>query len=437
MYGPELVADITSPQPDIPSKMDQLPTPVDTPVVDQQSKFKNFLNQDLPSFISCPISGSTFCFPVLGEDGFAYEETVFKDFLGRSHSPLSPITREKINKKYYPVKFLQRMIDFSDKYDLDASKDKFINNDSFEENFEVILSNIINEQYDYVYKFKKFTLSIDRGMFCQKMMIKPKNKNAYVDCIKYILDNSVDINFVTPKNSNIFHVFFMACREPELIDYIFHIFDKETIDKMVSHRNNDNRCAVHCLISNSDEMVTYVCDKYIVSTPIYLINDLIARNINITILKKLISNHPNINEFDDSDKSLMFIAIRHSNLDIVKFLIEKGYDMKNKSNGDYNAFHYAAQCRHSQISRYVLDQCDNFDEESANGHKIIHLAARHNNYDVIMHLLEKFVDLTTLTTGQQPNYSAINLIEMNNNLSDDQKDSLFDYMMQLLTVQYQ
>ncbi len=407
-----------------------------------EKKFMEFLEDNLSSIISCPISGSTFFVNAIASDGFYYEDSVLKEYLSRSEHK-SPITREKISANYYNTKLIPQIIGYAEKYDLEVSKNKFINGDSFEENFEIIQSYISKGEYDNIYKFKNFELAFNGNvnkLFLQNILsYEIKNKDEYIKCIKYVLDNTIDIDFVTNASNNILHIFFRYCREIELIDYLFVIIPNDTIQNMFQLKNNDEYCPIEFSLDNKLHVVNYIFDKYInINVSIKMINACITKKLNNETIIKLIEQVENVNVFDDN-MSPMFCAIAGSNVDMINYLISRNYDMNMKSPEELNAYHYAAKCRTSTACEYVLEMCDNYEEfESQHGFKIIHIAAYYNTFSVIMFLLEKFVNLTEPITqfrNEAKNYVPINLVELNERLSDEEKQAIIDYMLQLMTLQ--
>lgn len=406
-------------------------------------KFTTFLEDNLSSIITCPISGSVFFSNAIASDGFYYEESVLKEFLSRSSNPKSPLTREPITKKYHSAKLIQQMVTFADKYNLEVSKNKFINGDSFEENFEIIQNYIMNGQYENVYKFKNFILSFgdaNNKLFCKNILdCEIINDNEYIKCMKYVLDNCTDLTFITNATNNILHIFFRYCKVIELIEYLFTIIPNDTIQNMLSLKNIDNCCPIEFSLNNILPVINYIFDKYIdINVSIEMINSCIMKKLDNNIIMKLINQIDNINEFH-SNMSPMFCAISTSNIDIINYLITKNYNMKIKSGEHMDTFHYAAKCRNSTVVEHILGMCDNYeDSESINGFKIIHIACYYNNFNVIMYLLEKFINLTEPITrfkNEEKSYLPINLIELNERLNDEEKRIIIDYIIQLMTLQ--
>lgn len=617
----------------------------DVPIKEEQKgpsdeKFTEFLEDNLESIINCPVSGTTFFNAVIGSDGFTYEDTVINEYVKRSTNPTSPITRESITKTFSPNTHIIELIKFSDKYDLEASKNKFINNDSFEENYEVIQNCILSGKYDDVYKFKKFLISFNKQnslqSFCYKILScdNIQNMDEYVKCIKYILDNSDDKEFVTNQSHNIFHIFFNKCRSIELIEYLFNIIPQEKheemlmlpsnqgssplylsfdnpnknvfpylieknvgimvsirlvciaiergidnnliiklIDKMdnvngfymnetstmfssikmsnivlikyligkgydmsaestggihaihyaVKYAKSDildfilnmnvkydvtikfvNSCIqkkinntivtklvaritninefdidgmtmmFHAISVTNMELINYllvkgydtklkvrdnldtihyaikygdqatithlldVCKEYEVTTD--FINSCIAKNMNNELVKKMMEQLKDVNEFDINDMSMMFTAIKHKNIEIVDHLVTIGYDMNKKSINHLNTFHYVARYGNSEMVAHVLDMCESYNDISneAEGWNIVHICCYYNSYDSIMYLMEKFVDLTIPIKqfqGREKSYVPVNLVEINETLKNDEREGIITYMFQLMELQ--
>ncbi len=407
-----------------------------------EKKIIDFLEDNLSSIISCPISGSVFFSNAIASDGFYYEDSVLKEYLSRS-THKSPITREKISANYYNTKLIPQIVIFAEKNNLEVSKNKFINGDSFEENFEIIESYISKGEYDNIYKFKNFELAFNGNinkLFLQNILsYEIKNKDEYVKCMKYILDNTIDITFVANGSNNILHIFFRYCKEIELIEYLFTKIPDETIQNMFQLTNNHGYCPIEFSLDNNLQVVNYIFDKYInINVSIKMVNACITKKLNNDIIIKLLEQIEDVTVFNEN-MSPMFCAIVESNIDIINYLISRNYNMNVKSPEELNAYHFAAKCRNSTVCEYVLEMCDNYEEfESQHGFKIIHIASYYNSFNVIMFLLEKFVNLTEPITrfrNEEKNYVPINLVELNGHLSDEEKQAIIDYMLQLMSLQ--
>lgn len=415
---------------------------------DKNKNFIEFLESNLNSVIACPISGTTFFNSVTCSDGFSYEESVISEYQKQHANSKSPMTREPLSKTYYKNNLIPLLINYADNYNLEVSKDKFINGDSFEENFEIIQNYVANGGYDNVYKFKNFTLKFsppvadqNTELFCRKILTcNIHNPEEYVKCIKHILSNSIDIEFRTLNSDNILHIFFRFCKQVELIEYLFTIISSENIQNMLQEINGSGLAPIDMAIQNEGPVFNYVIGLGInVNVTIKLLNSCILKQVNNDTIITLMSQFGDINVFDNENNlSPMFCAIRMSNIDIVNYLISNGYNMEMKSADNLNAFHYVAKCRDSKIVEYVLEMCNDFNEDSVNGWSVVHICAYHNNFESIMYLLDKFVNLTAPITnfnGENKEYFVINLIEINRYLSDEERQTLIDYVLQLMELQ--
>ena len=406
------------------------------------SKFADFLEANIESVISCPISGSTFFNPVTCSDGFSYEGSVMDVLMSKTNSPKSPMTRELLTKTHHKNNLIAELINYADKYDLEASKNKFINSDSFEENAEIILNNISKCNYENIYKFKNFMLSFGEGnsLFCKKMLTcNINNSDEYIKCIVYILENSNDKDFMDTSSNNILHIFFKYCQEMKLIEYLFSSLPTEKMQTMMSVLNNEGNMPIDESFHNKTPVFNYIIENGGgANVSINLINTCISKKVNDEVIIKLLEQIEDVNVFDDRNMSPMFYAISASNVIIIDYLISKNYNMELKSPAVLNAFHFAAKCRGCTVIEYIMDMCTNFDEPSVDNWRIIHMCAYYNNFDSIMFLLEKFINVTIpITKFKDTNveYLPMNLIELNGNLKDEERHSLIEYCIQLWELQ--
>lgn len=407
-------------------------------------KVIEFLENNLGPLTSCPISGTTFFNGILCSDGFCYEENVMNEYFKRYGS--SPMTREPMQKTCYQVDLLTHFIKLADDNKLEVCQDKYISDLSFKENHELIISCIENGKYDKVYKFKDFILNYGEGdkMFCYRILIANNitNIDGYVECIKFILDNSIDLDFVKDNGSNILHMFYRYCQNTNILDYILLKFTNEQISNMVNIVNRNGDTPMKLALDNSNPSVcSHIIDKDDnIIIDITTINSFILKKLTDDLLIKLLGKVENINMFDNNDMTPMFCAIRTGNYAVIKYLLSKEYNMKLTSpQHKLNAYYYAAKHAKVDVMKYIIEMCDNLEETNADGWAIIHFVSYYNSFDCIMDLIEKFVNMTTtvnLRFNDADNACLpVNLIEMNRNLGDEERQNLMNDMFQMMGLQ--
>jgi ankyrin repeat protein len=328
-------------------------------------KVIEFLEDNLESLINCPISGTTFFNPVVATDGFSYEDNVINEYVKKFTNPPSPITRELMTKTFIKNNYISKMINFSDEHNLEVSKNKFINGDTFDDNFEIIQSCIENGKYDHVYKFKNFKLVNDGSiehLFCVKiLMCNIHNVDEYVKCIKYILDNTVDKEFVCRALYNIFHLFFRYCKNTDLIDYLFVIIPQENIENMLKAKCEDGSIPMDLAIHNTNEIFKYSIEKVPNGCiTIKLINACISKRVGNQILSKLINLIDNIDCADVTGYSPMLTAIRYSDIETINSLIAKGCNINLFADQGNDVISYGIKYAEPQVLSHILNVCTGY-----------------------------------------------------------------------------
>jgi ankyrin repeat protein len=203
---------------------------------------------------------------------------------------------------------------------------------------------------------------------------------------------------------------------------------------------NDNQMRpVNLALDNEYPVFNYIMENSIITNAsIHLVNSCIMKKINNEVIMKLVSQLDDINVFSNDNMSPMFCAIRMENIELIDYLITRNYNMEMKSAQNFNAFHYAVRYGTPKMVMFVLDMCPNLEEDTVDGWRIVHICAYYGMFDSIMYLLEKFVNLTIPIVrfkGENKEYLPINLVEINANLKDDERQTLIDYMIQLMELQ--
>jgi len=96
-------------------------------------------------------------------------------------------------------------------------------------------------------------------------------------------------------------------------------------------------------------------------------------------------------------------------------------------------------CGNTDIALMLLNICKNYELETDDGWRLIHIASFYCEKEVIYYLLEKNVAVTTPIKkykGKNLNYLPINLIELNINIDELEKNKLIDYIITLMDIQF-
>lgn len=203
----------------------------------------------------CPITHQIFLSPVVGGDGFTYEEKAYKKWIKKHNtSPTTglPMTDLKCIKSFYITKAVESYLE----------ENPHLKNEQYQEEFDIDeLNDESCNAIEYLTKFEGYQLPYDKI----KNRLYENN-----EIMKYIIDNATDLEYINRKNLKLIHY---VCKKstPTTIKYL--------IDKNVDleHTTNAKMRPIHYICKYSTLEVL----KYIVSK-----NVKIDRSVIHTILDK-------------------------------------------------------------------------------------------------------------------------------------------------------
>ena len=409
------------------------------------NKFSNFLQKNLHGIIKCPITACIFSTPVIASDGFVYEQTALNQFFKYSHQHYSPMTRQIMTKDYFPVKIINQIINYTDKYKIDIGINKYIiNESSFEENFDMLCNEMNNSNYDEIFNFKNFLLDhcdIHGISFCEIILkVKFKNQDKYIACLKYIIDNSCNLDF-NLKKTNIMHIFFKYCVIADLIKYVANLlFTKYNFNiNKFNIKDEFGKTPPEYAFQRLQYIHNVIFDlKFDISSEIItFINVAITKNTDENLAKKLIDSTTLLNFYTET--SPLIKAIQCQKINIINYILNKGFDIEFLFTLNKKAIFFACETGNLQIAKIFIDKSTDLEFETEEGWKIIHCVCYYGNKELIEYLLEKDIKLITQIkkfNGKDKNYLPINLIELNERINKKDKNSLIDLLIQLMQFQY-
>ena len=396
---------------------------------------RTFLEDNLESVICCPITYCVCFRPVLASDGFVYEESALEELRNKNNSK-SPLTREPLSG-HNPIKLISQLIEYADSYGLNASKDKYVNNESFEDMYDIISSNLKKGKYEILLRHNNFKLGLGHNneSFCQLLFCIESD-----DCCKYVkhvLDNSKDIDFVYNGN-NILHTLFQYCKSMNVAKLVLDVVSNtHNINELLTSKNGNGKSAINYCMKNKNLIELVLSMPNVDVSFEYLVN-CISNDYDIRTIKKMFDKIENVNQFCDG-KNLLFCAIDVNKVELLEYFLDKGVNPENRSQqfSNYNAFHYACRYGRPEIALHMISISTEEIREikSDNGWKMIHIACKYSIANVINELLELYVNV--VDTISDHDYSMIDLVDRNDNLNKESKSQIIDYVFQLVDVQLQ
>lgn len=228
----------------------------------------------------CPITLQLFRYPVIASDGFSYEKWSLIKLL-ESNNPNSPLTRERLIKKYYDNQFLKQMVktfieknpgseteQFSEELYLDyeISRKEFMNLLDNEDFVNAAKYKNINISYKYYGKNKNwaciakyiFTKCIDEELLLKFI----QNYNIHKDIchngksVYYYIFKICNIKSVLMKllNYNLFahqeQLLLGLCKNPTCIDIFFHIVNLYNLNPYHFAKIIEHNTISYCMYKN-------------------------------------------------------------------------------------------------------------------------------------------------------------------------------------------
>lgn len=147
--------------------------------------------------VKCPISQQIFLNPVLGDDGYTYEEDEIKKWMQKKQvSPFgdAPLT------KVIPNKLVKILVNEFLKSNPEQKEDQYVPT-RFHKNYIAEVGRIMkNKEYEKLLFYTKFELDelykLEFGIFLELASTK---------IVKYVIDNSVDLEVKSVKGSRLIH----------------------------------------------------------------------------------------------------------------------------------------------------------------------------------------------------------------------------------------
>lgn len=416
-----------------------------------ENKFKYFLETNLGSIINCQLTQCVMFESTLANDGFVYESSALKQLMDVHSSPKSPNTRIGLYHKISNVKIIPEFIKFADKYNLNVSKNKFINSNNFEENFDLIVSWLNDDDFHKICNLKEFRLDkyLDENSdvtFLQLLLEASSNLNSInnIVCLTHILRNTKNLQFLTEIYSkNILHLLFEYSNSIETVALVI----KCLVDRKIDLKQFDvydslrNKPLEYAFVSNQFEKICIAFDigLTIDDDSLYkFTNSFIKSSKNQDQIIKIIDKNINIATPIDT-KSFLLTSIQMKQKTVIDHLIvNRKISLDTKDEVNRNPFHLACLTNDFEIATFLLGFCNDFEVPSKENWRIVHIVSYYCDKKIIEFVLDKNVNVSNPITnfnGSPVVFHPINLIEMNHHLNSSEKDEITNRMIEMMEAQ--
>jgi ankyrin repeat protein len=117
-------------------------------------------------------------------------------------------------------------------------------------------------------------------------------------------------------------------------------------------------------------------------------------------------------------------------------ILNAGLDVNKSMDNNMTPLLFACQRSLLNVVKFLIKKKANMECEMILGWRPIHAACYYADFNVIMYLINKGADLTHKIkkfNGNDSSYSCIDLIKLNNRLSEDDKNDLFDIIDDIIS----
>jgi ankyrin repeat protein len=127
----------------------------------------------------------------------------------------------------------------------------------------------------------------------------------------------------------------------------------------------------------------------------------------------------------------------YNNFSILQKCVNKMSTLKCPDFQGWYPVHYALVYQSVEVAQYIIDNTEDLEQcVTIDGYAPIHFACLYSNQDIIYYMIfDKGQDTKKIVStygGKPVQYSCLNLIELNNKLTDNNKDILITMMCEMI-----
>ena len=320
---------------------------------------------------TCPISREIMSEPVIAEDGHIYERQMIEQWF--LDNKTSPITRESIDTNLKSCQIIKTIIDtMLSKYPK-LKDNQFKSDNSHMSNVQIINKWISSRNYNKLLNYIQYdaVYFYEEGIW-SNILEYCKNKD---NIIIHILDNSNTFEIIQTGYIELLKLF-LEQSNPNIQKYFLDkCIDKSNIkdESDINDKSGINAIFLNICRTESKELIKYMMDKC-------------------------------------------------KNIDYTNYVDEDGW----------SCLHYVCYRFFPEIIKdMVLTKNLNLESETNTGWRPIHAACLYCNENIIRFLIKKRVNLKLRIKeykSEPANYDCIDLIKLNDRLSDESKNRLVEFI---------
>lgn len=267
-----------------------------------------------PKDIICPISHQIFYEPVVADDGIAYEADELRTWM--KISTVSPVTGKHITN-FVPSILLKNIVEKFLEANPDQIKNRYKPSRNHVDYTDEVEDIMAKHNYDELFYYKNFQLEKFYG---NGHMVKLLEKNN-VDLIKYIIDNSFDLDVPSDSGVRLIHY---------VLEHSTYQIQKYLIDLDIDLEAEDNerwRPIHYACMYGSTKIIKNLVD---LGVELDVENDdgcrpihYICENHDPAMIKYFIKNNINLEAQNCSYWRPIHYVCKYSTIDVIKCFLKR------------------------------------------------------------------------------------------------------------------
>ncbi len=411
---------------------------------EQLRKFYDMNKDNIMAMISCPITTFIPSDPVVADDGHIYDEDAIRTWFSTS-STKSPITNQVITNDFTSIPIWNDIINTFERFDPDLKELRIEKDFTFLANKDTICNILYGSQNKHcrLKKFKEFKLSEKIGLklFAYHLFTKCYD----YDTIVYILENSLDTNFINESTrETISHYAFRYSTFP-IIEYIAD--KKYGLD--VVNKNGETPFVLGLFNKNINidvELINKMLDK--IGDINLKINDMelihkVVIEAPLLVVQKVIDAGADITKPTDANFTPFALAVEYKKgidtiIYIIGEMIKKDPMLLNapmNDNGDTISHLICKKySKYMNAIKYLLSLDTNMEAENNKKWRPIHYICRYGSRDVIEYMMGIGLNLETLCDLNGKFVPPYNLLELNPSINAMSRNELIAQFIEFIQI---
>lgn len=398
---------------------------------EEEKRKDNKLKEDMHINLRDIVTKTLISDPVILEDGFVYEQKTVLDIQEQRTWTISPITREEIDiRKRKPIKIIREIVEEYIKINPEYKNEVKKISKEYRDNYEKIRKREVGEQE--IIEYENIELYYGEEKLINILLKECKNE----EMIKRILEKAKDIEEEEEGKYAIHYYIINNIYKPKVFEYLC---ERNGINK----KTKEGKTILDIYIEENKKKEGNIVN--IMDTRI--LKDMIKKGIDIEErMEELIKKDEKIiNAIIENEKYMDKMSeIIEKEENIVNIMYKSGVKIKDiykrlkNINKDFNKKYKKRYMINEMVEkdkiemiRFMIEEIGvRINKQDENKMYTMHYACLNQTEEVIDYLIEKGGRVDILINKDNQLMHCINLIELNNKMTYNQKEKIINKMIE-------